>query len=224
MIKNYVELNREDFSKVLETEKRFELVQGEALITGQIDLLKKFDEEGNVREVEIIDFKTEKEIDRLYRLDYELQLRLYAIACMKSLGLNPQQACIHHLDGNKKDYVNISQPDLDKASEEMNKAISNIIDGNFSPKPSENCADCDWQKICSKKYSKPIETKPRFVETKPKTEYVPRYTYMERKRPTPTEKQKAFADYVAKLKQEGITGEQFRNKRDQWLREHKEEN
>ena len=114
VITNYVELNKQDFSKVLETEKKFELVQGEALITGQIDLLKKFDENGNLKEVEIIDFKTEKEIDRLYQQNYELQLRLYAIACMKSLGLHPRQACIHHLDGNKKDYVDISAHELVK--------------------------------------------------------------------------------------------------------------
>ncbi|MCJ7634321.1 PD-(D/E)XK nuclease family protein, partial [Candidatus Bathyarchaeota archaeon] len=61
MIKNYIELNKEDFSRVLETEKKFELTAGDVLITGQIDLLKKLDEKGNVREVEIIDFKTEKD-------------------------------------------------------------------------------------------------------------------------------------------------------------------
>jgi len=151
VIKNYVELNKQDFSKVLETEKKFELVQGEALITGQIDLLKKFDENGNIKEVEIIDFKTEKEIDRLYQQNHELQLRLYAIACMKSLGLHPQQACIHHLDGNKKIYVDISQHELDKAAEEITGAISTIIRGGFDPKPSKNCEDCDWKKICSRK-------------------------------------------------------------------------
>lgn len=151
VIKNYIDLNKQDFSKVLETEKKFELVQGDALVTGQIDLLKKLDEHGNVKEVEIIDFKTEKEIDRLYQQNYELQLRLYAIACMKSLGLNPKQACIHHLDGNKKDYVDITEPELEKASQEMDKAISNIIRGGFDSKPSPSCTQCDWQRICSRK-------------------------------------------------------------------------
>jgi len=62
VIKNYVELNSDDFSRVLETEKRFELVKGNALITGVIDLLKKFDENGRLEEFEVIDFKSEKEI------------------------------------------------------------------------------------------------------------------------------------------------------------------
>ena len=62
VIKNYVELNSDDFSRVLETEKRFELVKGNALITGVIDLLKKFDENGRLEELEVIDFKSEKEI------------------------------------------------------------------------------------------------------------------------------------------------------------------
>jgi DNA helicase-2/ATP-dependent DNA helicase PcrA len=151
VIGTYVGLNKADFSKVLETEKKFELVQGEALVTGQIDLLKKMDENGNVREVEIIDFKTEKEIDRLYQEDHELQLRLYAIACLRSLGLNPQQACIHHLDGNKKNYVDITQPQLDRAAEEMKEAVTDITSREFSPNPSKDCADCDWNEICSHK-------------------------------------------------------------------------
>jgi len=154
VIKNYVMVNKTDFTKVLETEKRFELVLGEALITGQIDLLKKLDEKGNVKEVEIIDFKTEKETDDLYKKDYELQLRLYAIACLRSLGLNPKRACIHHLDRKhkrQKEYVKIAPLHLEKATKEASHAISRIIDRAFTPKPSRNCVYCDWQKICSRK-------------------------------------------------------------------------
>ncbi len=149
VITNYVKLNQQDFSKVLETEKKFELVENNALITGQIDLLKKYDEHGNIKEVEIVDFKSEKDDNPLYRTDYEMQLRLYAIACMRSLGLNPQKACIHHLDTGKKEDVGITEPELKETSTTMDNTISNIVDGNFPPKPSSSCADCDWRRICS---------------------------------------------------------------------------
>jgi hypothetical protein len=144
---------------------------------------------------------------------------------MKSLGLNPQQACIHHLDGNSKDYVDISQPELDKAGEEMNGAISKIINGNFSPKPSKSCSDCDWQRICSKKHLEavPVETEPVHAEIETRVEYKPKPVFKERKSPiAPAERQRAFANFVAELKMKGITGEEFRNKRDQWLKEHKD--
>jgi DNA helicase-2/ATP-dependent DNA helicase PcrA len=155
VINNYVEVNAEDFSTVLETEKKFELVHSDALITGQIDLLKKLDENGNVKEVEIIDFKTERDEEddeELYRQDHEMQLRLYAIACLRSLGLSPQKACVHHLDRRSKekakDYVDITQPELDKVAHQLNVSISNIVLGCFNPNPSEDCGDCDWNKIC----------------------------------------------------------------------------
>jgi DNA helicase-2/ATP-dependent DNA helicase PcrA len=151
VIKNYVKLNQQDFSKVLETEKKFELVENDALITGQIDLLKKYDEHGNIKEVEIVDFKSERDDNQLYRTDYEMQLRLYAIASLRSLGLNPKQACVHHLDSGKRDYVGITEAELKQASTAMDDAISNIVEGNFTPKPSTSCDACDWRRICSHK-------------------------------------------------------------------------
>jgi len=39
-------------------------------------------------------------------------------------------------------------------------------------------------------------------------------------RKTPTDRQVAFAKYVEDLKKQGIAGEEFREKRDRWLREH----
>ncbi len=151
VIKNYVKLNQQDFSKVLETEKKFELVENEALITGQIDLLKKYDEHGNIKEVEIVDFKSERDDNPLYQTDYELQLRLYAIACFRSLGLHPKQACVHHLDSDRKDYIGISEPELKQASAIMNEAVTNIVHGDFPPQPSASCVKCDWRRICSHK-------------------------------------------------------------------------
>lgn len=152
VVKNYIRLSKDDFSKVLETEKRFELVQGEALITGIIDLLKKYDDKGNLKEVEVIDFKTEKETTETYTKDYELQLRLYVIACFESLGLEPKKAVIHHLDAkkgtSKRTEVDISPPNLDKARGELNGAISNIIDRNCNPVASCKTKDCDWCRIC----------------------------------------------------------------------------
>jgi len=152
VVKRYVEVNKEDFRKVLETEKKFELVHEDALISGKIDLLKKMDEQGNVEEVEVVDFKTENEESELYKRDYELQLRLYAIACMKSLGLSPRKATIHHLDvksgRGKKEEIDISSNSLDEASNTINNAIDRIIEKDFIPNPTELCQNCDWAQIC----------------------------------------------------------------------------
>jgi CRISPR/Cas system-associated exonuclease Cas4 (RecB family) len=153
VVKNYLNVHGQDFSKVLETEKAFEFVLGDALIGGRIDLLKKMDESGNLSEVEIVDFKNEKEDSELYSRDYELQLRLYTMACLESLGLHPKKATIHHLDaqGGKKKDIPIDEKSLEKARNEISSSISGILDKKYIPKPSKKCKDCDWVKICSKK-------------------------------------------------------------------------
>jgi DNA helicase-2/ATP-dependent DNA helicase PcrA len=84
IVRNYVRLHRNDFNKILETENKFEFVLNDALISGQIDLLKRIDESGNLTEVEIIDFKMDRN-DSIYQGDYDKQLRFYAIACLESL-------------------------------------------------------------------------------------------------------------------------------------------
>jgi DNA helicase-2/ATP-dependent DNA helicase PcrA len=153
VVKNYVALNVQDFNKVLETEKRFELVHDEALIKGQIDLLKKVDDQGNLDEVEVVDFKNENEQSTLYQLDNQLQLRLYALACLKALALKPKKATIHHLDlrdsRESKEEIDISEPALDEASKMISSTLVDIKSRRYTPKPTSKCKDCDWHKICS---------------------------------------------------------------------------
>jgi DNA helicase-2/ATP-dependent DNA helicase PcrA len=153
VVKNYLKVHGEDFSKVLETEKAFEFVLDDALISGRIDLLKKIDESGNLSEVEIVDFKNEKEDDELYKRDYELQLRLYAMACLDSLGLHPKKACVHHLDatGGFKEPIDIDENSLKEARKQISTSIGGIINKQYRPSPTKRCAECDWEKICSKK-------------------------------------------------------------------------
>ena len=61
VIKNYVDVHKKGFERILDTEKRFEFVMGKALVSGDIDLLKKVNDDGDVTEVEIIDFKSDKQ-------------------------------------------------------------------------------------------------------------------------------------------------------------------
>ena len=58
MVKKYVDVHKKDFDRVLNTEKRFEFVIGNAMISGDIDLIKKTNENGKITSIEIIDFKT----------------------------------------------------------------------------------------------------------------------------------------------------------------------
>ena len=122
----------------------------DALISGQIDLLKKMDDDGKVTAVEIIDFKTNKN-DSIYQGDYDKQLRFYAIACLESLGLKPQKACVHHLDDDKKEFVDISPSKLEEVKGQITDDIVSIMSTNrqFIAKPDKKvCKECDYKVIC----------------------------------------------------------------------------
>lgn len=148
VIKSYVALHKDDFGRILETEKNFEFVLDDALISGQIDLLKKTDENNNVTEVEIIDFKTEKK-DGVYSVDREKQLRFYAIACLDSLGIKPEKAYVHHLDDHSKTHVDISSPMLEATKKDISEQVSSILARRFPPKPEkQKCLNCDYRVIC----------------------------------------------------------------------------
>ena len=55
--RNYVEEYSDDFIRRRQVEARFEIPVSRGLVSGAIDLLLKEDEDGNILEAEVIDFK-----------------------------------------------------------------------------------------------------------------------------------------------------------------------
>jgi DNA helicase-2/ATP-dependent DNA helicase PcrA len=153
ILKNYINSFGEDFPLKLETEKPFEFVLDDALISGQIDLITKIDPETQeILDVNLIDFKTEKKEGRRERNPFNrLQLRLYTIAAGRALGLNPIQSHIHYLTDNVRFKVDISPEKIKKARETINGAVQGIKKRNFKRNPGKHCEECDFSSLCSKK-------------------------------------------------------------------------
>lgn len=153
ILKNYIRSFKGDFPLKLETEKPFEFVLDDALISGQIDLITKINPETNeLLDVNLIDFKTEKKEGRRERNPINrLQLRLYAIAAGKALGLNPVVTNIHYLSDNIRFDVDISEKKLSEAKQAINNAVQGIKRRRFAKKPGTHCEKCDFNLICSKK-------------------------------------------------------------------------
>lgn len=149
IVRNYAQKFSGDFTRVLETEKFFEFALGEGLISGSIDLIKKLDEKGDVEGVEIIDFKNKEDTEMA--TDYEKQLKLYAIAALKSLGLKPKKAIVHHLDDSTETIVDISERELNKTEAQVKETIAKIMDRQFPKRGGRGkCHKCDWKYICTK--------------------------------------------------------------------------
>lgn len=148
ILSTYVKDHSNDFPLRLETEKQFELILGGALITGQIDLIKKIDpESGDVNEVGILDYKTEKEDDDTKEYNRQ-QLRLYAIAGGRSLGLNPKVADIHYLTNNFRQPIDVSDEKLADTEKHILKIIKGIKESKFDACPSEKCDKCNVKHVC----------------------------------------------------------------------------
>lgn len=148
VVRNYVRDHSKDFGKVLETEKSFEFTLGNTLITGQIDLINRLDDTGHLREVELVDFKSDTAL--LYKVDNEHQLRLYVMASEKALGLTAGRACIHDLESGQRKYVGIDMKALSETEAELQGRIQGICRGDFRPPASrkELCLECDYGRIC----------------------------------------------------------------------------
>ncbi|MFW9924389.1 MAG: 3'-5' exonuclease, partial [Candidatus Thorarchaeota archaeon] len=150
IIYNYVKNYSGEFNLILETEKAFEFALDQTLISGQIDLIKMLNEKGELEAIEIVDFK-EHESSEL-STDYIKQLRLYAIASIRSLGFHPQQAAVHHLDEGTRSMVDISQDALVKMEDTIKETVDSIISREFPKLPAhKKCLACDWRYFCTKK-------------------------------------------------------------------------
>jgi len=152
IVKSYTESYPSDFPLRLETEKPFEFVLDDALISGQIDLITRINPDTEqILDVNLIDFKTEKKEGRRERDPLNrLQLRLYAIAAGKALGLNPLISNIHYLTDNVRFEVDVSEEKLNKAREIINDTVQGIKNRNFARKPGKQCQECDFCLICPK--------------------------------------------------------------------------
>lgn len=149
ILKSYVDDFGHEFPLQLETEKPFELILAGALISGSIDLIQKVDPVSHaVQDVSIIDFKTEKE--RLETKPFiRLQLRLYALAGGRSLGLNPINAKIHYLTEKVREDIDVSDGKLKETQDQIGNVIENIKNSSFNPCPGEHCDKCDVRFVCN---------------------------------------------------------------------------
>jgi len=148
ILQSYVEDFGSEFPLKVETEKPFELILGGALISGSIDLIQKVDPVSlEIKDVSIIDFKTEKE--KLETKPFiRLQLRLYALAGDKSLGLNPKSAKIHYLTEKAREDIDISAQKLNETQEQITRVIEDIKNGRFAHCPDKHCESCDVRFVC----------------------------------------------------------------------------
>jgi DNA helicase-2/ATP-dependent DNA helicase PcrA len=146
-----------DFERERQVEAVFEIPTSNCVISGSIDLLLHEDDDGNILEAEIIDFKTmeggenPEENPELDWTELALQVQLYARAADQVLGQNAGTGSVHLLKDNQRIEVPITPEAVDAAIANIEWAADRILASDFPMRPhTEKCGTCDFRQICSK--------------------------------------------------------------------------
>jgi DNA helicase II / ATP-dependent DNA helicase PcrA len=143
-LRQFLECARRDPApEVIETESRFEMQIGGAKVTGRVD---RIDFTGPDT-VAIVDYKTGKPKSQ-DDADESLQLSLYALAALETLGKRADQLIFHNLENNTPVVTARNDAQLEEAKMRVRKAADGIAQGKFAAKPGYQCSYCPYRNLC----------------------------------------------------------------------------
>lgn len=156
IVQTYVENYSDDFTRQKQVEVRFEIPVEQAVITGAIDLMLRQNEQGNITDASVIDFKSMEggdleENEGLHWTELALQVQLYAKAARDVLGENAETGAVHLLKDNQRVDVPITPEAINAAVANVEWSVERIIEGDFPMRPqATKCENCDFKSLCPK--------------------------------------------------------------------------
>lgn len=155
LVSGYAQQFSTDFERRREVEARFEIPVNGAVVSGAIDLMLEEDENGNVVDACVVDFKTlGGGDDPLENADLEwtelaLQVQLYAKAARDVLGHVADEGFVHLLKDGQRLQVPVGDAAVGAALANVEWAVDRIVASDFPMRPHRTkCEDCDFNKIC----------------------------------------------------------------------------
>lgn len=124
-------------------EKPFSLKIGSARVTGRIDRIDLLPD----GTYEVIDYKTGSS-KKDSKIDKDLQLSLYALACRESLGINVSKLSLYFIDDNTKVSTTRNDEQLESCRDEVSALVDAMKKSDFTPTPGRHCVWCDFRLIC----------------------------------------------------------------------------
>lgn len=156
MAADYVRDYGGDFDHHRQVEARFEVPVEHAVVSGSIDLLLRTNEEGEIVEATVIDFKAMEggpdplDGEKLEWTELALQVQLYAKAATDVLGENARTGAVHLLKDGQRVQVPIDGDAIEAAVANIEWAVSRIIAGDFPRRPHpKKCETCDFRLLCN---------------------------------------------------------------------------
>lgn len=151
-VMNYVDQNREEMGRVVETEVDVSVEKEGYILTGKVDLLM-----GGDGKLELLDFKTsEKPVDSPELLrSYERQLATYAHILEKRHGKRPERLYLYWTSEPKKEDALQELPfrpeTVEEAGLRFDEVAARIKNKEFAviePPERKICKECDLKTLC----------------------------------------------------------------------------
>ena len=158
MAADYVRNYGGDFEHQRQVEVRFEIPVEHAVIAGSIDLLLRTDEDDQIVEATVIDFKAmeggpdPQDGENLDWTELALQVQLYAKAATDVLGENARTGAVHLLKDGQRIQVPVDEDAIAAATANVEWAVSRILGGEFPRRPHpDKCGACDFRLLCDQR-------------------------------------------------------------------------
>lgn len=155
LVAGYVGVFGGDFQRKRQVEARFEIPVSGAVVSGAIDLMLEENEQGEVVDACVVDFKTieggeqPEQNDKLEWTELALQVQLYAKAARDVLGNLIEKGYVHLLKDGKRVEIPIDEAAVAAALANIEWAVERIVASDFPMRPAkEKCEGCDFKKIC----------------------------------------------------------------------------
>lgn len=159
MAADYVRDYGGDFEHHRQVEARFEVPVEHAVVSGSIDLLLRTNENDEIVEATVLDFKAMEggpdplDGEKLEWTELALQVQLYAKAATDVLGENARTGAVHLLKDGQRVQIPIERDAIDAAVANIEWAVSRIIEGDFPRRPHpDKCGTCDFKLLCNQEH------------------------------------------------------------------------
>lgn len=124
-------------------EKLFRLKVGKFTFTGRIDRIDKLPD----GTYEVVDYKTGSS-KRDAKLDKDLQLSMYALACKEIFHIEVSKLSLYFLEDASKQSTTRNDDDLEVLKTELIAASDELQKSDFKPTPGFHCGFCEYKLLC----------------------------------------------------------------------------
>jgi putative RecB family exonuclease len=113
-------------------------------VAGTIDRLDRIPGGG----YELIDYKTNRRLPPMSRLEQDLQLSIYYLAAREVWGIDPERLTLYFLLPGQRMTTTRTAADADELRRRIAIVAERVAAGKFDPRENPLCGWCDYQHLC----------------------------------------------------------------------------